>query len=132
MEMEWTFPIARKGKYWREGRRLLDRSFRPGATTSHRRLIEERTRVFLGQCLPLRSNFANTSICWSCCHIISIVTVTGNRSLQGKIIMHLTYGYDMKADDDILIPAKRNGEIMSQFVLPGAALVNHLPFRAFP
>ena len=46
--------------------------------------------------------------------------------------MHLTYGYDMKADDDILIPAKRNGEIMSQFVLPGAALVNHLPFRAFP
>lgn len=46
--------------------------------------------------------------------------------------MHLTYGYDLKADDDILIPAKRNGEIMSQFVLPGAALVNNLPFRAFP
>ena len=47
--------------------------------------------------------------------------------------MHLTYGYDLKADDDILISAKRNGEIMSQFVfLPGAASVNHLPFRACP
>lgn len=51
------FPIARKGKYWREGRRLLDRSFRPGATASHRRLIEERTRVFLGQLLATPKDF---------------------------------------------------------------------------
>ncbi len=46
--------------------------------------------------------------------------------------MHLTYGYDLKENDDILIPPKRTGDIMSQFVLPGAALVNHLPFRAVP
>ncbi len=51
MDMEWMFPLSRKGKYWREGRKLLDRSLRPGATALHRRLIEEKTRVFLGQLL---------------------------------------------------------------------------------
>ena len=43
--------------------------------------------------------------------------------------MYLTYGYDLKENDDILTPARRTGEIMWQFALPGAALVNHLPFR---
>jgi hypothetical protein len=44
--------------------------------------------------------------------------------------MYLTYGYDLKENDDLMIlPARRTGEIMSKFVLPGAALVNHLPFR---
>jgi hypothetical protein len=43
--------------------------------------------------------------------------------------MQLTYGYDLKENDDILIPARRTGEIMSHFSLPGAALVNFLPFR---
>ena len=46
--------------------------------------------------------------------------------------MRLAYGYDLKENDDILTPARRTGEIMSTFVLPGAALVNFLPFRAVP
>lgn len=48
--------------------------------------------------------------------------------LQGKIIMSLTYGYDLKENDDILVPVRKTGEFMIQVVLPGAALVNHLPF----
>ena len=51
MDVDWMFPIAKMGKYWRKGRKLLDRSLRPGATASSRRLIEEKTRVFLGQLL---------------------------------------------------------------------------------
>ena len=51
MDVDWIFPITRKGKYWREGRRLLERSFRPGETDSHWRMIEDNTRVFLGQVL---------------------------------------------------------------------------------
>ena len=46
--------------------------------------------------------------------------------------MHLTYGYDLKENDDILMPARRVNEIMGNLLLPGAALVNHLPFRAMP
>ncbi|KAI9433752.1 cytochrome P450 [Lactarius indigo] len=111
MEVDWVFFLARMGAYWRKGRKLLDRSLRPGATAPHRRLIEEKTRVFLGQLLVTPNAFRE--------HI---------DLLQGKLVMHLTYGYDLKENDDILMPVKRTGDIMGQFVLPGAALVNHLPF----
>ncbi|KAI9441798.1 cytochrome P450 [Lactarius indigo] len=111
MDVDWFFPLSRMGKYWREGRKLLDRSFRPGSTASHRRLIEEKTRVFLGQLLATPNAFRE--------HI---------DLLQGKLVMHLTYGYDLKENDDMLIPPKAVSDVMRQFTLPGAAIVNHLPF----
>ena len=43
--------------------------------------------------------------------------------------MSLTYGYDLKENDGIVVPARKTGDIMSQLALPGAALVNHFPFR---
>jgi hypothetical protein len=45
MDVEWIFAIAKVGKYWREGRKLLDRSLSPSEIASHRRMIEEKTRV---------------------------------------------------------------------------------------
>jgi len=57
MEMDWTIPIARKGEKWRKNRTLLDRALRPGVATSHRRVIEEKTRAFLGQLLASPKDF---------------------------------------------------------------------------
>ena len=46
--------------------------------------------------------------------------------------MSLAYGYDLKDNDDIITAPIQATEIMSQVILPGAALVNHLPFcKAF-
>jgi hypothetical protein len=42
--------------------------------------------------------------------------------------MSLTYGYELKENDDILEPVRKTAEIMTQLIMPGAALVNHLPF----
>ncbi|KAI0288685.1 cytochrome P450 [Russula brevipes] len=111
MKVDWILPIARKGEYWRKNRNLVDRSLRPGMATSHRRMIEEKVRVFLGQLLTTPKDFRT--------HI---------DFLQGKIIMSLTYGYELRENDDILDPPHKTGEIMSQLALPGAALINHLPF----
>jgi hypothetical protein len=44
--------------------------------------------------------------------------------------MSLTYGYDLKDDDKILKASAGAAEILSPLLLPGAALVNHLPFCA--
>ncbi|KAH9971622.1 cytochrome P450 [Russula compacta] len=90
MEVDWTLPILRKGEYWRKNRRLLDRSLRPGAAALHRRMIEEKTRAFLGQLLTTPNDFR--------AHI---------DFLQGKIIMSLTYGYELKENDDILEPVHK-------------------------
>jgi cytochrome P450 len=55
--MDWIVPVAGKGEHWRERRRLLDRSLRPGATASHGRVIEEKTRTFLSRLLATPKNF---------------------------------------------------------------------------
>jgi hypothetical protein len=57
MGVNWTLPGIRKGKPWRDGRKLLDRSLRPGATALHRRLIEEKTHAFLSQLLSTPKHF---------------------------------------------------------------------------
>ncbi|KAI9507132.1 cytochrome P450 [Russula earlei] len=114
MEMDWTLPLLRKGEYWRKNRLILDRALRPGAVASYRSMIEEKTRLFLGQLLTTPKDFR--------AHI---------DFLQGKIIMSLTYGYELEENDDILVPTRKTGEIMSQLAVPGAALVNHLPILRY-
>jgi hypothetical protein len=46
--------------------------------------------------------------------------------------MLLTYGYDLKDGDDFMTAPIQTTELMSRVMLPGAALVNHLPFCAVP
>jgi hypothetical protein len=45
--------------------------------------------------------------------------------------MSLTYGYDLKDGDKILEAPTGAAEKLSPLLLPGGALVNHLPFCAF-
>jgi hypothetical protein len=45
--------------------------------------------------------------------------------------MSLTYGYDLKAGDNILEAPHQISKTLSPLLLPGGALVNHLPFCAF-
>jgi len=44
--------------------------------------------------------------------------------------MSLTYGYDLKEGDDMIAAPTQAAEIMVQLLLPGAAMVNHIPFCA--
>jgi hypothetical protein len=44
--------------------------------------------------------------------------------------MSVTYGYDLKDGDKILEAPVQSNELLSPLVLPGAILVNHLPFCA--
>ncbi|KAI0253713.1 cytochrome P450 [Lactifluus subvellereus] len=111
MKIDWLLVLQHKER-WREGRKLVDRSLRPGATSSYRQMIEGKTRGFLGQLLAAPDDFRD--------HI---------KLLQGKLIMSLTYGYDLKAhDDEMMIPAVQISKIAAPLALPGAVLVNHLPF----
>jgi hypothetical protein len=46
--------------------------------------------------------------------------------------MALTYGYNLKEGDDMIAAPIQASEIMTQLLLPGAALVNNFPSCAFP
>jgi len=110
--VDWLLPALNKGEVWNEARKLLDRSLRPAAPVSYRNMMEEKTRLFLGQLFLTPKDFRS--------HI---------ELLQGKLIMSLTYGYDLKTyDDELIIAPVEINKILAQSVLPGAVLMNHIPF----
>ncbi|KAI9454933.1 cytochrome P450 [Russula earlei] len=110
--LDWLLPALRKGEVWSEGRKVLDRSLRPAAPISYRRMMEEKTRSFLGQLFVTPTDFRD--------HV---------ELLQGKLIMALTYGYDLKAyDDELIVAPVELNKVLAQSVLPGAVLMNHIPF----
>ena len=51
MEWGWFLPTARYGESWRQGRKLLDRSLRPGAAAEYRPIQGARARVLLTRML---------------------------------------------------------------------------------
>ncbi|KAH9987414.1 cytochrome P450 [Russula vinacea] len=111
MDLDWFVPSIGTNEFWREGRKLLDRGLRPGAAVSYRQMMQEKTRWLLAQLFANPKEFH---------HHIEL--------LQGKLIMSLTYGYDLKDGDDFMTAPIQTTELMSRVMLPGAALVNHLPF----
>jgi hypothetical protein len=47
MEWEWIVPLARSTEYWRQARKLLDRSLRSGAISIYRPMQQTQARVLL-------------------------------------------------------------------------------------
>jgi len=44
--------------------------------------------------------------------------------------MSLVYGYNLKEGDKIIAAPVQATEVVSRLMLPGAAMINHLPFCA--
>ena len=52
--------------------------------------------------------------------------------MQGELILAMTYGYEVSGRNDRKINAARKlSHVGTSNTLPGALLVNNLPFRAF-
>ncbi|KAN0135790.1 Cytochrome P450 [Lactarius tabidus] len=112
MEVDWLLPDNKYGDQWRKGRKIAERSLRPGVISQYHQRIEEKTREFLGQILAFPADFRS--------HI---------ELFQGKTIMSLVYGYDLKENDKMVEAPVQLTNILGRFILPGAALVIYLPFR---
>jgi cytochrome P450 len=57
--MDWPIFMSRMTETWREGRKLVDRSLRPGAIVSYRQMMQEKTREFLAELYSNPKNFHN-------------------------------------------------------------------------
>jgi cytochrome P450 len=57
MEQDWLISLYKNDASWREGRRLLDRSLRPGETMSYRHIMEEETHKLLANLLATPEHF---------------------------------------------------------------------------
>ena len=56
-DLDWLLPVTGYGDHWREGRKIADRSLRPGVMSQFHQRIEEKTREFLGQILESPAEF---------------------------------------------------------------------------
>jgi hypothetical protein len=112
MEWHWQLSFAKYGEAWRQGRRLLDRSLRPGAAATHRPVQEAGVRALLTRLLATPNQWQE--------HI---------ELFQGELILGITYGYEVKGRHDRKLDvSKRLNEFGVVTFLPGALLVNELPF----
>ncbi|KAH9970773.1 cytochrome P450 [Russula compacta] len=112
MGWEWFLPTAKYGEPWRQGRKVLDRSLGPRATAAYRPVQEVKARVLLTRILASPDE-------WEA-HI---------ELLQGDLILAMTYGYEVRGREDRMVEVPREmTELGSATVLPGALLVNDLPF----
>jgi hypothetical protein len=60
------------------------------------------------------------------------LTIFQFHSLQGDLILAMTYGYEVRGLDDRMVAvARKMSEHGTATMLPGALLVNELPFREF-
>ncbi|KAI0253751.1 cytochrome P450 [Lactifluus subvellereus] len=113
MGWQWNVSTARYTESYRLARKLLDRGLRLGAVASYRQMQQARARVLLTRLLTNPNNWET--------HI---------ELFQGELILAMTYGYEVCGPGDKKIEAAK---AMSKFgarrVLPGALLVNELPFR---
>ena len=57
MEVDWLLPVTEYGERWREGRKIADRSLRPGAISLYHQRIEEKTHALLRQLLSSPAEF---------------------------------------------------------------------------
>ncbi|KAI0278782.1 cytochrome P450 [Russula aff. rugulosa BPL654] len=111
VDYEWPVFMVGLNETWRKERKILDTSLRPGAVVSYRQVMEEKTRELLVQ---LRANPKDFNA-----HV---------NLFQGRLIMSLTFGYDLKDGDKILEAPKQMNSIVRGPSSAGLARVYLLPF----
>ncbi|KAI0058254.1 cytochrome P450 [Artomyces pyxidatus] len=115
MDLDWAIPLARFTERWRRGRRILERGLRPSMTALYHPTQKAKVHLFLKHLLERPERFRE--------HI---------EHLQGAILMAITYGYDVKEGEDRLLEkARALVALAAATVMPGALLVNDMPFLRY-
>jgi hypothetical protein len=132
MKWEWLVPLTRYTEFWRQARKLLDRGLRTGALAVYRPVLETKAHILLVRLLE------NPDM-WEA-HIeqfvifllpsFRLLTIFPTYSLIGELILAIGYGYEVQGHNDRTVNvARKIAELGSETALPGALLVNVLPFR---
>ena len=109
MEVDWLV-LSQYGEHWREGRKVADRSLRPGAVSLYHQRIKEKTNAFLGQLLVAPADFRShiglsVFLVLTSFHILEMV---GSRRFQAKLITSLPFRMnpldDRRQEEELTIP----------------------------
>ncbi|KAI0278749.1 cytochrome P450 [Russula aff. rugulosa BPL654] len=115
MKWEWVVAFSNYTESFRQARKLLDRSLRPATIATYRPLLQTKAHVLLTHVLAnpdeLDAHFHH---------------------LSGSLILAMGYGYEVTGINDRKVTAAKNmAQLSSETALPGAILVNDLPFLRY-
>jgi hypothetical protein len=137
MKWEWNLTFSNYTESFRQARKLLDRSLRPATIATYRPLLQTKAHVLLTHVLAkpgeLDAHFHQFVVFLSLRTVsLNDITILQLSSLPGSLILAMVYGYEVKGiNDRNVIAAKNMMQLSSKMALPGAILVNDLPFCEF-
>ncbi|KAI0278757.1 cytochrome P450 [Russula aff. rugulosa BPL654] len=112
MEWDWIMTFQNYTESFRLSRKLLDRSLRPAAIAAYHLLLETKSHNLLTQVFTDPDQLQ--------AHLYY---------MSGSLMLAMGYGYEVKGINDQKIKAARNlAHLIGETFLPGALLVNDLPF----
>ncbi|KAN0125502.1 cytochrome P450 [Russula decolorans] len=111
VDFDWPIFMIGLSETWRKERKILDSSLRPGSVMSYRQVMQEKTHEFLAQ---LRANPKDFQY--------------RIKHFQGRVIMSLTFGYDLKDGDKILEATDQQTKILNKLAPGIGSPINLLPF----
>jgi hypothetical protein len=131
MKWEWILAFSNYTESLRQARKLLERSLRPATIATYRPLLKTKAHVLLTHVLAnpdeLEAHlYQFVAFLWPRMVYLNIITLS---SLSGSLILAMVYGYEVKGinDRNVTTP-KKLVQLASKTALPGAILVNDLPF----
>jgi hypothetical protein len=132
MKWEWLVQVARYGEFWREARKLLDRGLRTGALAVYRPVLQTKAHILLIHLLENPEAWKAHLEQFVGLLLVSFVFLIHSYptfSLTGEIVLTIAYGYEVQGPNDrkVDIPRKM-AQLASGTGLPGALLINDLPF----
>jgi cytochrome P450 len=132
MGWEWNVFFANCTESWRLARKLLDRSLRPAGIAAYRPLLQTKAYALLSQVLATPEDLEahlNRFVAFVC-HASGFSEYSFQLpSLSGSVVLAMGYGYEVKdLNDKTVKAAKTMVKLMGEIALPGALLVNILPF----
>ncbi|KAF7348384.1 hypothetical protein MSAN_01792400 [Mycena sanguinolenta] len=117
MGWDFSFVLMPYSEKWRERRRLFHQHFRRDAIPAYHPVYLKKIRDLLRGLLSTPEEFA-----------------THTKTMAAAIILDTMYGHDIKATRDRFVHlTEEAGKRLAESMLPGACIVNTLPFlRHFP
>jgi hypothetical protein len=131
MKWEWVVQVARYGEFWRQARKLLDRGLRTGALAVYRPVLQTKAHVLLIHLLENPEAWKAHLEQFVVLLLMSLVFITHypTSSLTGEITLTIAYGYEVQGPNDRMVDvARKLLQLGSEMILPGALLINDLPF----
>ena len=130
-------PLVQYGKHWLDRRRVFDSHFKPSSLRNYHPIqyskVVTALREFNQQPDRYINHIRKCVVSPSSVARLTLINLFVPRRYNAAVILAIVYGYEVESYEDKFVRLTEEvNEIGSRALLPGAHVVNTLPFRKWP